>query len=592
MSLDCPRLVIAGTGSGVGKTSLALGLARAFSRQGLRVQTFKVGPDFLDPTYLAAASGSTCYNLDGWMTSPEYVRGLLERACGQSSRHAPRAVRPDSSWFPRSAWEPPSSDALRRAERRRASQTARSHAERGNEGEERGNEGETGHCEGGRHAERACYLPADLAIIEGVMGLFDGASPVSLEGSTAQIAQWLDAPVLLVVHAHGAARSLAATVSGFARFEPGVRIAGVIANHSGSARHRASLEQSLAAAGLPPLVGAVPRGALPTLASRHLGLVAADHAGLDPQILEQLADTCCGCLNLKQVLEIAGGAADAPKGQQFTQPRATPWDDDRTQRGSSGQRPNRSPGEPLARWAEIASLPSPFPGRCPGLGELPGLRPEKQVRLGIARDEAFHFYYPDNLESLQQSGAELVPFSPLGDATLPEDLDALYFGGGYPEVHAERLAANEPMLQAVRQFAASGRCVYAECGGLMYLARSLRTLDGRQCPMTGVLPVDTAMCGSLRTLGYVEVTLAADCLWGPAGSICRGHEFHYSEITDDDSAAHSWQPAYSVRRRRDGGESFCAGFAKGQILASYVHLHWASHPEAVHHFLSCCEARS
>ena len=172
MKAACPRLVIAGTGSGVGKTSLALGLARRLARQGLRVQTFKVGPDFLDPTYLAMASGRTCYNLDGWMTSREYVRELFARATAD----------------------------------------------------------------------------ADIAIVEGVMGMFDGASPNTLEGSTAEIALWLDAPVLLVVNAHGAARSLAATVQGFARFEPGVRVAGVIANQGGSERHRAWLSESLAGA--------------------------------------------------------------------------------------------------------------------------------------------------------------------------------------------------------------------------------------------------------------------------------------------------------------------------------------------------------
>ncbi|MGD0900881.1 MAG: AAA family ATPase, partial [Thermoguttaceae bacterium] len=192
MSGACPRLVIAGTASGVGKTSLALGLARELCRRGLRVQTFKVGPDFLDPTYLAMASGRTCYNLDGWMTSRDYVRALFVRATAG----------------------------------------------------------------------------ADIALIEGVMGMFDGASPVGLEGSTAEIAAWLDAPVLLVAGAHGAARSLAATVKGFAEFEPGIRVAGVIANQAGSPRHREWLAEALRGADLPPLVGAVPRGILPTLPSR------------------------------------------------------------------------------------------------------------------------------------------------------------------------------------------------------------------------------------------------------------------------------------------------------------------------------------
>ncbi len=464
----CPRLVIAGTGSGVGKTSLALGVVRALRRQGLRVQTFKAGPDFLDPTYLARASGRTCYNLDAWMTSAGYVRQLFAQATAE----------------------------------------------------------------------------ADLAVIEGVMGLFDGASPASLEGSTAEIALLLGAPVVLAVNAHGAARSLAATVKGFAQFEPAVRIAGVIANHAGTPRHGAWLAEALAGAKLPPLLGAVPRGALPTLASRHLGLVTADQSGLDDQTLDLLADGCAQYIDMKSLLDLASVSED-------------PCDS--------------------AAAAGTADT-----------GTTPGVVLARRVRLGVARDEAFHFYYPDNLESLCRGGAELAAFSPLNDAALPEDLDGLYFGGGYPEVHAARLAANGPMLDAVRRFAASGRPVYAECGGLMYLGRALRTLDGARHELAGTLPVETTMLKTLKTLGYAEVTFAADSLWGAAGEGCRGHEFHYSEIVADGGRAEGWQAAYHLRHRRT--EAIAAeGFAKGGVLASYVHLHWASRPRAVERFLARCE---
>ena len=284
----CPRLVIAGTGSGVGKTSLALGVVRALRRQGLRVQTFKAGPDFLDPTYLARASGRTCYNLDAWMTSAGYVRQLFAQATAE----------------------------------------------------------------------------ADLAVIEGVMGLFDGASPASLEGSTAEIALLLAAPVVLAVNAHGAARSLAATVKGFAQFEPAVRIAGVIANHAGTPRHGAWLAEALAGAKLPPLLGAVPRGALPTLASRHLGLVTADQSGLDDQTLDLLADGCSQYIDMKSLLDLASVAEDP-----------------REQRGPAGTA--------ARHHARVV--------------------PARRVRLGIARDEAFHFYYPDNLESLCRGGGSWPP---------------------------------------------------------------------------------------------------------------------------------------------------------------------------------------
>jgi cobyrinic acid a,c-diamide synthase len=506
MSDRCPRLVIAGTGSGVGKTSLVLGLARLFARQGMRVQTFKVGPDFLDPTYLAMASGRTCYNLDGWMTSRDYVRQLFARATNR-------------------AFDPP----------------------------------ETGHNGSGQpdKADRLQTCPAgdaQIAIVEGVMGLFDGASPTTLEGSTAEIARWLDAPVLLVAGVHGMARSLAATVEGFTRFEPGVRVAGVIANQGGSPRHRAWLAESLAGAGSVPLVGMVPRGSLPTLPSRHLGLVTADAENLSPAVLDQLADACEKHLNVPLLLELA-----------------------------------RSAGPIVAGTLRV---PSAFYGTrsVPATLTAAETPVRSKVRMGIARDAAFHFYYPDNLEAMLQSGAEWVPFSPLADRQLPADLDGLYFGGGYPEVHADGLAANAAMLADVRSFAASGRAIYAECGGLMYLGRALTDIDGVRYPLAGVLPIETAMLEKLRVLGYTEVAWAADCLWGRAGEVARGHEFHYSRITADFGPAEGWRPAYSLGGRR--ASAGCEGFVKGRIQAGYAHLHWASRPEAIGHFLSCCEERS
>jgi cobyrinic acid a,c-diamide synthase len=461
----CARLVIAGTGSGVGKTSLALGLARECARRRLRVQTFKVGPDFLDPTYLSLASGRTCYNLDGWMTSADYVRRLFARATED----------------------------------------------------------------------------ADIAIIEGVMGMFDGASPSTLEGSTAEIAAWLDAPVLLVAGAHGASRSLAATVKGFAEFEPGIRIAGVLANQSGSIRHRDMLSEALSAAGLPPLLGAVPRGALPSLPSRHLGLVTANCDNLGRAILDQLADACRQHIDIDALLAVA-------------------------RRHS-----------PATCTADRGSEP-----------ELAHCQSRPRARWGIARDDAFHFYYPDNLESLERAGVEWAPFSPMSDTSLPDRLDGLYLGGGYPEAHAAQLADNKPMIEAVTRFAASGRSIYAECGGLMYLGRSVTTLDNRRHAMAGVLPLDTAMLDTRKTLGYAEVTMTAESPLGPPGQICRGHEFHYSDILADEGTSNGWRRAYTVRRRRS--EPTQEGFIKGVILAGYVHLHWASHPDVIGHFLSRNEA--
>jgi len=449
--LNIPRLVIAGTQSGVGKTSVTLGLVAALTRRGLRVQTFKVGPDYLDPTYLTLASGRPCHNLDGWMTHRDYVCDLFARVCAD----------------------------------------------------------------------------ADVAVIEGVMGLFDGADPAGLAGSTAEIAAWLDAPVLLVANAHGAARSFAATVHGFASFLPDIRVAGVIANRCGSARHVDGLRASLEAAALPGLLGAVHRNALTELPSRHLGLVSADAQRFTTKVLDQLADAVEESLALDLVLAAARCAG------------------------------------PLAAVADLPNNPV-------------------RARLGIARDEAFHFYYPDNLAALEREGCELVPFSPLRDAALPENLDGLYLGGGYPEEFAAQLAANHSLLESIRAFAARGRTIYAECGGLMYLSQGIATLDGARHPLVGILPAWTRMGSQRKILGYVEVTLTRDTLWGPAGTRLRGHEFHYSEWMDPPADCAT---AYALRYRRSN-QSVAEGHLSGSTLATYVHLHFASCPAATRHFVN------
>ncbi|HVP77227.1 MAG TPA: cobyrinate a,c-diamide synthase [Thermodesulfobacteriota bacterium] len=461
MSQSIPRIIIAGTQSGTGKTSLSLALVASLKRRGLRVQTFKIGPDFLDPSYLTLASGRPCYNLDGWMTRKEYVWELFSRTT----------------------------------------------------------------------------QGADIAVIEGVMGLFDGSDPENSEGSTAEMARWLDAPVLLVVNVHGMARSLSAVVKGCVEFEPGLRMAGVIANHSGSDRHKDWLRQSLRSASLPPLLGAIPRGVFPALPSRHLGLTTADPQNLPPKILEELADVLERHLSLDAVMEIAKKAAPL----SVTEPGR-----------DAKHRPNR-------------------------------------VSVGVAYDKAFHFYYPDNLDELKLRGCDLILFSPLQDRTLPEEIDALYFGGGYPEEYAKTLSENQEMREAVTQFARRGLPLYAECGGLMYLTQGIETTQGKRYPMVGLLPVWSRMLHRLKSLGYVEVTLANDSLWGKRGAVLRGHEFHYSELSGFPQDDPLWTSVYRMKRRRSE-EIFPEGFQKKNVLASYVHLHWASQPQNVETFINHCRA--
>jgi cobyrinic acid a,c-diamide synthase len=460
--MSCPRLVIAGTSSGVGKTSLTLGLTAALCRRGLKVQTFKVGPDFLDPTWLSLASGRPCLNLDGWMCGPQYVRELFTKVSAD----------------------------------------------------------------------------ADIALIEGVMGLFDGADPASAQGSTAEIARWLDAPVLLVVNAHGMARSLAALVKGFADFDPELHLAGTIANRCGSARHAEWLGEALAAVGLPPLAGAVLRDSLPSLPSRHLGLVTADRQNLSATALNELADAVELQLDLPRILKLAAKVPPAP----------------------------------------VSSAPT--------IPEING----RPVRIGLAFDEAFHFYYPDNLQALEAAGADLVRFSPLRDPDLPDGLDALYLGGGYPEEHAATLEANQTMRQAVAAFAAAGRPIYGECGGLMYLSEGIELRDGTRHAMAGALPFATRMLATRKRLGYAEVRQLAKGPFGAAGTCLRGHEFHYSEIIGQPSAS-NWQPAWQVSYRR-AGEPVPEGFTHRRLFASYVHIHFASHPDAARDFVDFCRGDS
>ncbi len=477
----CPATVIAGTNSGAGKTSFSIALTRALVRRGMRVQTFKVGPDFLDPTYLAIASGRSCYNLDGWMASREYCRQLFKRTTDD----------------------------------------------------------------------------ADFVIIEGVMGLFDGADPQTSDGSTAEIARFLDVPIVLVTNVHGMARSFAALVHGYTTFEPDLRFTGIIANHSGSARHAEWLSLSLEAAGLPPLLGAIQRGAFSDLPSRHLGLVTADQRLLSDAFLNAMADVVDRNVDMEKLIAASAMASGADPKEAIT--------------GNT---------RPVDGYIEAAN---------DGLGSaetVTNMRKKNIMRIGIARDTAFHFYYADLFDELTEAGCEIVFFSPLNDRSLPENISGLYIGGGYPELYSPELSQNRQMLDAIRAFADSGRPLYAECGGLMYLSRGIET-DGVFHPLAGVLPARTKMRSGKKALGYVEATLRKDSLWGGAGDKLRGHEFHYSELIDDPTATPGWETLYTVQRRRSPKDEV-EGFQCGSILASYLHLHLASRPAAIEHFIKQC----
>jgi cobyrinic acid a,c-diamide synthase len=371
---------------------------------------------------------------------------------------------------------------------------------------------------------------ADLAVIEGVMGCYDGADGLSEDGSTAQIAKWLGAPVLLVVDAAALSRSAAAVVLGFERFDPELEIIGVIFNRAGGATHRQWLTQAVTAGCKARVLGALPHDSRLALPERHLGLVTAAEGGYSPALRQALAELAEEHLDLDALLTLARSEVD------------------------------RLPAE------ESPRRPSP-----------------RAVTIAVARDEAFQFYYAHNLEALERAGARLTFWSPVRDRVLPE-ADGLYLGGGYPELYGNELSSNAVMREAVGTFCRSGRPVYAECGGLMYLAESLTDADGRAWPMAGVLPAKVVMERGRLTLGYREVALTADGPLGPRGTRARGQEFHCSILG---AVPSSVQRLYAVTDG-SGGAPRSEGFLVGAALMSYVHLHFGSNPVLAANLVEAC----
>ncbi len=449
-------IVIAGTHSGCGKTTVSLGLMAAWKRRGRRVAPFKVGPDFIDPGHHARITARPGRNLDGWMLSREY-----------------------------------NVDAFRKA-----------------------------------------GTDADIAVVEGVMGLFDGYDGKTESGSTAQMAKWLGLPVLLVVDARSMARSAAALVQGFENFDPAVPFAGVVFNHLGSPRHLGFLREALPGGVRMPCLGGLLREQALAIPERHLGLVTREEHPLDDAAVGRLAD------RIERAIDVDDLLAGLP---EISGPAAAP---------------------------------------------VSSTRPAAPVRIGVARDPAFCFYYPDNLELLEGSGAQLLFFSPTQDASPPPDLDGIYIGGGYPELFAGPLAANESLRRRILEHSLAGMPIYAECGGFMYLCSELQDQQGLRFPMVGCFPFKTRMLPRLKALGYRQVQLARRTIIGERGAVVRGHEFHYSELAAAPSTAES---VYRIAGR-DGGHMTMEGHVLRRTLGSYIHLHFGSAPQAAETLVASCRA--
>lgn len=444
-----PRLVVAGTASGVGKTTVATGLISALVGRGMRVASAKVGPDFIDPGYHAVASGRPAHSLDVWLSGEALVPSLAAAA-----------------------------------------------------------------AEG-----------TDLLVVEGVMGMFDGSGEHGVDGSTAQVARLLDAPVVLVVDVGATSGSVAAVVHGFATLDPRVTVAGVILNRVAGPGHETLCREALAPLGV-PVLGALGRDDRLAWRERHLGLVpVAEHHEEVARAVALLGEAVRGAVDLERLVAVA-------------------------------------------RRAPTTVVPPPPAATGPAT-------PAGRARVAVASGRAFSFVYPENLALLSEAGAELVTFDPLTDEQLPAGCDALYAGGGFPEVYAGALGDNGPLLELVRRGVAHGLVTWAECGGFLWLCRQV---DGTA--LVGALPARARMTDRLH-IGYRRARTRRASPLGPPGTVLRGHEFHRTDVEPSGDAL-------EVEGRFGAG---LAGYASPTLFAGYLHQHLAATPELAERFVAAAAAR-
>lgn len=445
------RFVLAGTGSGVGKTTFTIGLMKALQNKGKVVQGFKCGPDYIDPTYHTTVTGRVSRNIDSWMFSQEAVRDIVARAS----------------------------------------------------------------------------MDADVAIIEGVMGFYDGKSPLSDEGSAADISVITESPVILIVNCASMARSVAAVVKGFQLLSDKPNIVGVIANQVGSVGHyeiaKAAIEQECGI----PVIGYLKREKGIDIPSRHLGLVPAIERGELDSFFDKLGSLMAETIDLDQLLNLTKAPILQETGQLFAE-------------------------------------------------EL-----SQNICVAVAKDAAFNFYYEENLALLRAKGATLQYFSPLANEAVPVEADGLYIGGGFPEEFAEALANNVEAKNSIREAISKGLPTLAECGGFMYLTEAITNNDGIRFDMVGVIPGEVAMQTKLAALGYREIFGTQHNFLIGTDEVAKGHEFHYSTY----SGTHN-TPAYQTKGRFGKKQE---GYQEGNLVAGYTHFHFVSNPKLVDNWLAACK---
>jgi cobyrinic acid a,c-diamide synthase len=451
------RLLIAGVSSGNGKTTVTSALLAALRRRGRKVQPFKAGPDYIDPSYLSRAAGVPARNLDPWLLPAARLKDLFARAAAG----------------------------------------------------------------------------ADLALVEGMMGLYDGKAD-SEEGSTAQLAKLLATPVVLVIDAGKLSRTAGAIALGMQRFDPALPLAGVILNGIASEGHRRWVAGPIEAATGLPVLGYLPSRPDLALPERHLGLIPTAEGGVADAFFEQLAEQAERTVDLDGILALAQTAPP------------------------------------------LVAVPS-------DLFPVETIAP--QARIAVAQDEAFSFYYQDNLDLLRAWGADLIPFSPLRDKALPAGVGGLYLGGGFPELYAAQLSGNAAMHAAIGQAARRGLPIYAECGGLMYLCEGIIDAAGVRHALLGLVPGWSAIDKPRLSIGYrTGLARCGSFLLSP-GEPVRGHEFHWSNLQAGSAEGHA---AYAL----DGEPARLEGYAAGNVLASYLHVHFGSDPQLAPRFVAACRDRA
>ena len=455
-----PRIMIAGTNSGVGKTTVTLGIMSALVKKGIKVQGFKAGPDYIDPSHHTFVTGNASRNLDTWMMGEDVCRELFERSAAS----------------------------------------------------------------------------ADISVIEGVMGLYDGSIDSSGDGSSAHLAKVLNTPVILVVNVKGAAQSAGAVVMGFREFDKEVNLAGVILNNIASESHyecvKTAIEESCSVA----VLGYLNKDSDITIPERHLGLIPSEEKKVSSDLYDKLGQMVIKTIDTDRLQEIAGSPGDFPDYNK-----------------------------------------SIFINRDSLL----------DVTLAIARDSAFCFYYQDDIDLFESMGAEIKLFSPLADKSLPDGIDGIYIGGGFPELFAERLMKNESMRSSIVEAYKQGAVIYGECGGMMYLLEKLIDCDGRSFKMSSVHNGTSKMEKRRQGLGYVIVDVICDTVISRKGDTFRAHEFHWSGLQDIPESTFFAYNTMKSNGKRTGVDGIC----KGNILASYTHIHFSSNPALAKNMLSSMAER-